>query len=198
MNCQTLNVFPKFLSFNLRNVNQCNKRCIRKRLLRSAVSKRKRELRYLKRSLSTYEKEIQNILSSVDKFILDRAVEKNVERSTISTIKTHQKKIRNLTKSIALPFTHNETIHNLSTITLTTEELDVLKYGLKYPLHPLHLNKTVVLKTFDFILRTMTKDLKNDKQSGELKAKLSNLANTYVNNYRPLKYAMKKHGILKR
>ena len=44
----------------------------------------------------------------------------------------------------------------------------------------------------------MTKDLKNEKQSGELKAKISNLANTYVNNYRPLKYAMKKDGILKR
>ena len=36
----------------------------------------------------------------------------------------------------------------------------------------------------------MTKDLKNEKQSGELKAKLSNLANTYVNNYRPSKYAL--------
>ena len=179
MNCQTLNVVPKFLSFNLPNVNYCDKRCIRKRLLRSAISKRKKELRSLKRSLSTYEKEIQNILSSVDKFILDKAVEKNVEWSTINTIKTHQKKIRNLTKNIALPFTHNETIHNLSTLMLTTEELDVLK-------------------TFDFILRTMTKDLKNEKQSGELKAKISNLANTYVNNYRPSKYTMKKHGILKR
>ena len=31
----------------------------------------------------------------------------------------------------------------------------------------------------------MTKDLKNEHQSGELKAKLSYLANTYVSNYRP-------------
>ena len=120
MNCQTLNVVPKFLSFNLPNVNKYDKRCIRKRLLISAVSKRKKEMRSLKRSLSTYEKEIQNILSSVDKFILDRAVEKNVERST-KAIKTHQKEIKNLTKNIALPLKHNETILNLSTITLTTE-----------------------------------------------------------------------------
>ena len=41
----------------------------------------------------------------------------------------------------------------------------------------------------------MTKDLKNGKQAGEL---LSNLANSYVNNYRPSKYPMKKHRILKR
>ena len=44
----------------------------------------------------------------------------------------------------------------------------------------------------------MTKDLKNEKQSGELKVKPSKLANTYINNYRPSKYAMKKHVILKR
>ena len=99
-------------------------------------------MRSLKTSLSSYEKEIQSILSSVDKLILARAVEKNVERLTKTTIKTHQKKIRNLTKKIVLPFTHNETIHDLSTITLTTEELDVLKYGLKHPIHPLHVNKT--------------------------------------------------------
>ena len=44
----------------------------------------------------------------------------------------------------------------------------------------------------------MTKDLENQKQRGELKAKLSNSVNTYVNNYRPSKYVVKKHGILKR
>ena len=74
--------------------------------------------------------------------------------------------------NIALPFTHNETIHNLSTITLTTEELDVLKDGLKHLIHPLHVNKTDVLTTFEFTLKTMTNDLKHEKQSGELKAKL--------------------------
>ena len=47
---------------------------------------------------------------------------------------------------------------NLSTITLSKEELVVLKYGLKHPIHPLHVNKTDVLTTFDFILRIMTKD----------------------------------------
>ena len=157
MYCQTLNVFPKFPSFILSNVNQCDKRCIKKRLLRRAVSQRKKELRSLKRSLSTYEKEIQNILSSADKFILDRAVKKNVERSTISTIKPHQKKNRSLSKKNALPFTLNETIHNSSTITLTTEELDILKSGLKHSIHPSHVNKTDAQTTFDFILRTMTK-----------------------------------------
>ena len=76
MNCQTLNVVPKFLSFSLPNSTQHENTGVRKRLLRRVVSKRKKELISLKRSLSTYEKEIQNISSSVDKFILDRAIEK--------------------------------------------------------------------------------------------------------------------------
>lgn len=67
------------------------------------------------------------------------------------------KKIRTLTKNI-LPLAHNKTMHNLSTIMLTTEELDVFKYGLKYPVHPLDINETDVLTVFDFIFRTMAKD----------------------------------------
>ena len=59
--------------------------------LRSAVNKKK-ELRSLKRSSSTYEKETEYVLSSVDIFVLDRVHEKNVARSTISTIKIHQNK----------------------------------------------------------------------------------------------------------
>lgn len=74
-------------------------------------------------------------------------------------------------------------------------EINVLKYDLKHQIHPLHINNTDVLTSFDFILKKMTKDLKNGKQAGEL---LSNLANSYVNNYRPSKYPMKKHRILKR
>ena len=61
----------------------------------------------------------------------------------------------------------------------------------------LHVNKTDVLTYFDFILRTINKNLKM-KTSGQLKAKLSNLANSDINNYRPSKHAIKKYGILKR
>ena len=43
-NCQTLNVYPKFLKFNLPNVTSHHARFMRKRLLRSAIKKRKKEL----------------------------------------------------------------------------------------------------------------------------------------------------------
>ena len=80
MSWQTVNVVPKFVSFNLPNVDQYDKRCVRKGFLKRAVSKRKKELRSLKRKLSTYKVEIQNVLSPVDKFILNKAIDRNVGR----------------------------------------------------------------------------------------------------------------------
>ena len=44
----------------------------------------------------------------------------------------------------------------------------------------------------------MTKDLRDEKQSGEAKTKISNLADSYINSYKPTLHALKKHRILKR
>ena len=64
-------------------------------------------------------------------------------------------------------------------------------------MHPLQLNKTDILTTFDFIHLAMAKDLSDEKQSGEVITKISNLANSYVNSYKPTLHALKKHRILK-
>ena len=77
INCQTLNVYPKFLTFNLLNVTSHNARFIRKRLLRSAIKNRKKELRLLRKDAVVYEKDLAKVLSSTDKFILDNAIKKN-------------------------------------------------------------------------------------------------------------------------
>ena len=196
-NCQIFNVTPKFLTINLPNVSSYDLWSIKNRLLRSAINKRNTELRSLKRDLSNYEREIGRVLSSVDKFILDNVVKKNVDKITKTTMKTHDKKLRNLTKSLSLAFTSTETVHNLSSKLLTTDELEVLKYGLKHPIHPLQINKTNILTTFDFIHRAMANDLKDKKHSGELKTKMSHLANSYVNAYKPTKNSLKKHKIVK-
>ena len=138
------------------------------------------------------------VLSFVDKFILDNVVKKNVDKITKTTMKTHEKKLRNLTKSISLPFTTAGTVHNLPSKLTTDDELEVLKYGLKHPIHPLQINKTDILTTFDFIYRAMTNNLKDKKHSGELKTMMSHLANSYVNAYEPTKNSLKKHKVLKR
>ena len=190
--CQTLNVYPRFLTLNLPNVTSHNARFIRKHLLCSAIKKRKKELCSLRKDAVVYEKDFAKVLSSIDKYILDNAIKKNVYKCAVKTIKTHEKKLRNLTKNVTLPFRDTETVHNLSNVTLTTEELELLKYGLKHPIHPLQVNKTDIL-TFDFIHRAMTKDLRDEKQSGEVKTKISNLAYSYVNSYNPTLLALKKH-----
>ena len=47
-------------------------------------------------------------------------------------MKTHEKKLRNLTISLLLPFTTAETVHNMSSKLWTIDELEVLKFGLKH------------------------------------------------------------------
>ena len=91
-----------------------------------------------------------------------------------------------------LPFTQTATVRNLSSIKLTEEELSVPKYGLKHPIDPRFFNKNDVLTLFDFLQRAMNKDLKDNRDAGEVKAKLSYLANSYVNSYKPTKNALRK------
>ena len=43
-----------------------------------------------------------------------------------------------------------------------------------------------------------TQDLRDEKQSGKVKTKISNLANSYVNSYEPTLHALIKHRIFKR
>ena len=190
--CQTLNVYPRFLTLNLPNVTSHNARFIRKHLLCSAIKKRKKELCSLRKDAVVYEKDFAKVLSSIDKYILDNAIKKNVYKCAVKTIKTHEKKLRNLTKNVTLPFTDTKTVHNLSNVTLMTEEFELLKNSLKHPTHPLQVNKMDIL-TFDFIHGAITKDLRDEKQSGEVKTKISNLAYSYVNSYNPTLLALKKH-----
>ena len=96
-NCQIFDVTPKFLTINLPSVSSYDLQFIKKRLLRSAVNKRNKELRSLKRDLSNHEREIGRVLSSVNKFILDNIVKKNRDKITKTTMKTHDKKLRSLT-----------------------------------------------------------------------------------------------------
>ena len=141
------------------------------------------------------KKILQKFYLTLKIYILDNAIKKNVYKCAVKTIKTHEKKLRNLTKNVTLLFTDTEICLN---VTLTTDELELLKYGLKHPIHPLQVNKTDILTTFDFIHRAMTKDLRDEKQSGEVKTKISNLAHSYVNSYKATLHALEKHRVLKR
>ena len=97
-----------------------------------------------------------------------------------------------------VPFTPVETVLNLSSTRLSHNELEILKYGLKHSIEPLHINKTDVLTTLDFIHPSMSKDLKHEKDAGEVKAKISYLANNYVSTCKPSENALRKHRIIKK
>ena len=54
-NCKQLGVYPKFLIFKLRNISNNDALSIRKRLLRSAINKRNKELQPVSKELSQSE-----------------------------------------------------------------------------------------------------------------------------------------------
>ena len=72
-----------------------------------------------------------------------------------TTVRAHEKKLKELTRNVVLPFTPAETVLNLSTTRLSDDELEILKDGLKHSIEPLYISKTDVLTTFDFIHRSM-------------------------------------------
>ena len=136
--------------------------------------------------------------SSVDLYILKTCIRHNAEKVVNNVISTHEKKFKNLTKNIQVPFTSDETIKKLSSYKLREEEAEILKYGLKHPIEPKHLLKTDIFATFDQIHRSLSRDSKYKRKSGELKARISNLVDVYWSSYKPTQSTLRKHGILKK
>ena len=87
---------------------------------------------------------------------------------------------------------------NLSSYHITDEELELLKYGLKHAIQPKRINKTDIFSTFESISRMMIKDLKDEKQSGDLQSKIANMAHNYITSYNPSSETKHKYGIIKR
>ena len=56
-------------------------------------------------------------LTSVNIYFLKKCTNPNVQNAIKNAIKTHEKKPRNLTKNIQLPFTSDETIKSLTLCT---------------------------------------------------------------------------------
>ena len=175
-NCQSFNVFPKFLCFNLPNTSRRDTTTIRKQLLRSAIAKRSKEHRNLIRAREQLAARVQGILNSVDFYILNRTLHHNVTKATTHFVKTHHKKRKILTRNKSIPFTSNETVTNLSSHSLTPEQLNILKFGLTHSIRPPKINESDVFTCFELINHTMAKKLKDTKQTGKLVADLSNVA----------------------
>ena len=73
-NCKQLGVYPKFLIFKLPNVSNKEALPIRKRLLRSAINKRNKELQHLSKELSLSVNFLSTQLSTIDLYILTKSI----------------------------------------------------------------------------------------------------------------------------
>ena len=69
---------------------------------------------------------------------LNKTISHNVVKAAYKFIRTHKKKLKNLTRNSVLPFTLSEVVTNLSSFVLTTEQLDALKFG---PTHSICLHR---------------------------------------------------------
>ena len=97
---------------------------------------------------------IKSALTSLDFYILKRTLSHNVCKAANRVIKTHQKKLENLTRNAVLPFTSDETVTNISSHHLTPEQLSILKFGLTYSIRPPKINTSDVHTCFELIHHT--------------------------------------------
>ena len=112
-NCKQLGVYPKFVIFKLPNVSNKDALSIRKRLLRSAISKRNKELQHLSKELSLSVKILSMQLSTIDLYILTKSIASYNKKSLQKSLYTQQKKVIFTDKRLQLTiFTAYETITN--------------------------------------------------------------------------------------
>ena len=132
-NCQAFGVYPKFITFHLPKVSNFDAVYNQKGLLRTSIQKRAKEKRNLDKDLDRQWQKLEGVLSSIDLHILEKVTKRNVECKVSKFIKTHDKKLKTLTKNTSVPFTHNDTVVNISSYNLCDEELDILNLVLHLP-----------------------------------------------------------------
>ena len=195
-NCKQLGVYPKFLIFKLPNVSNKDALSIHKRLLRSAIKKRNKELQHLSKELSLSVNFLSTQLSTIDFYILTNSIKSYNKKSLQKSLYTQQKKLSSLTKDCNLPiFTANETIINLTQYELSQEESDLLKAGLYFSIQLDKIRK-IFFTTFEKIHRSFLNNLKSEETKRQIKAHLSYLANSYFYNYKPSPRILRQHRVL--
>ena len=92
--CQSFDVFPKYICFPVPNVNQYDVHAMRKRLLRSAIAKRSKQKRKLEDALEIKSSTIKETFNTIEKaiiYILNKALTKNVDKKINNLRHNHNK-----------------------------------------------------------------------------------------------------------
>ena len=190
-------MLPKFVCFPLPNVSKYDVFAIMKRLLKSALGKRSKEKRKLQYEKDKIENKIKKVLSGIEIYIFNKALQRNIDQEVNSIVRKHQKKLKVLTKNCVLPFDSSETIKNISSHKLTKDESEALKFGLSHSIFPPNINKTDIYASFESIYQSMKSRLFDKSNDNKLKSDLSHIAQIYVNSFRPSNKDIKTHKVLK-
>ena len=200
-NYKQLGVYSKFLIFQLPNGSNKDALSVRKRLLRSAINKRNKELQHLLKELSLSVNVLSTQLSTIDFYILTKSITSYNKKSLQKSLYTQQKQEiadSSLTRDCNLAiFTANETITNLMQYELSQEESDLLKAGLYFSIQPDKIRKSEIFTTFEKIHRSFLNNLKSEETKSQIKAHLSYLANSYFYNYKPSPRILRQHCVIR-
>ena len=182
--CKQLGVYPKFLIFKLPNVSNKDTLSICKRLLRSTINKRNKELQHLSKELSLSKTFISMQLSTIDLYILRKSKKLYHKKSLQKLLYTQLKQLSSQMRDCNLPiFTSNETITNLTKYELTQEESDLFKADLYFSIQPDKIRKSEIFTTFERIHRSFLNNLKSQETKSQIKAHLFYQTNSYLYNY---------------
>ena len=96
--------------------------------------------------------------------IRNKAIHKNCQDVVNAIVKTHHKKLQNLTKNEVLPFRNNEVITHLSNYCLSDNEVSLVKNGLYFTISPANLIKSNISVSFENMCNFLTSSLKNKEK----------------------------------
>ena len=117
-------------------MNKCDVYAIRKRLSKTAINKRSKEQRKIVYDKEKIDKKVRHVFSEIEYYIFCKALRGNNDREVHSTVQTHQKKLKALTKNCVLPFNSKEVSTNISSHILADSEKEALQFRLSYSIIP--------------------------------------------------------------
>ena len=90
-NYKCFGVFPKFLRFQLPNVDNRDIFGTCEKLLKSTLNKRMREKRDIEKNIKYLLKQIKGTLNNIDWYLVTKCLQSNVVRHEKQNLKTHEK-----------------------------------------------------------------------------------------------------------
>ena len=137
--CRDADVFPKFTRWkNANSKDFKTKKKYRRKVLLDEIREKRNLLRRLKDEVTKESDLLYADMTFLKKYALKYSISKGIEIEKRLVTKRHEKKFTNLVDEKALTEgtkeNPNKTIWNFSSHTLSDEEHDTLKYGLKHGL----------------------------------------------------------------